>query len=154
MVDESELSGLSAQQFPHYHDCHGPNLGRDTFPPRIAFDCSRTACDLVVQQPNGERQLVGGTNNEAERTPRSPAEAPQTGRTNKTLPGAHRQTILTSGLQSLRLNLPTFTLASVIAEVNRWIETGRICLTKLLRKLELQQPAQSVLDRILAQPSG
>lgn len=107
-----------------------------------------------VQQPNGETQPVGGTNNEAERTLRAPAEARKTGRTNKTLAGARRQTILTSVLQSLRLYLPTFTLASVIAEVDRWVKSGRSCFTKLLKKLKLQTPEQSVLDRVLPQPSG
>src|SRR5437763_8069494 len=55
-----------------------------------------------VEQPNGEMQTVGGTNNEAERTLRNPAAARKTGRTNKTVPGARRQTILTSVLESLR----------------------------------------------------
>jgi hypothetical protein len=105
-------------------------------------------------QPNGETQPVGGTNNEAERTLRAPAQARQTGRTNKTLAGARRQTILTSVLESLRLYLPTFTLASVLAEVTRWVETGRSCFTKLLQKLKLTLPQQSVLDRVLPQPSG
>jgi transposase len=107
-----------------------------------------------VEQPNGETQPVGGTNNEAERTLRAPAQARQTGRTNKTLAGARRQTILTSVLESLRLYLPTFTLANVIAEVNRWVETGRSCFTKLLHKLKLPPPSHSVLDRVLPQPSG
>jgi hypothetical protein len=107
-----------------------------------------------VEQPNGETQPVGGTNNEAERTLRAPAEARKTGRTNKTLAGARRQTILTSVLQSLRLYLPTFTLATVIAEIDRWVETGQSCFTKLLKKLKLQQTAHSVLDRVLPQPSG
>jgi transposase len=107
-----------------------------------------------VEQPNGETQPVGGTNNEAERTLRAPAEARKTGRTNKTLAGARRQTILTSVLQSLRLYLPTFTLANVIAETNRWIATGQSCFTKLLKKLKLKPPEQSVLDRVLPQPSG
>jgi transposase len=108
----------------------------------------------AVEQPNGETQPVGGTNNEAERTLRAPAEARKTGRTNKTLAGARRQTILTSVLQSLRLYLPTFTLASVIAETKRWVETGQSCFTKLLKKLKLRLPEHSVLDRVLPQPSG
>ncbi|MBY0468857.1 MAG: hypothetical protein K2Q07_07760, partial [Burkholderiaceae bacterium] len=41
-----------------------------------------------------------------------------------TLVGARRQTIVVSVLESLRVYLPTFTLASVIAEVNRWRQTG------------------------------
>ena len=107
-----------------------------------------------VEQPNGEAQRVGATNNESERTLRAPAEARKTGRTNKTLSGARRQTILTSVLQSLRLYLPTFTLTTVLAEVQRWIEQGRSCFTKQLKKLKLQTPEHSVLDRVLPQPSG
>jgi transposase len=107
-----------------------------------------------VEQPNGETQPVGGTNNEAERTLRAPAEARKTGRTNKTLAGARRQTILTSVLQSLRLYLKTFTLANVIAEIDRWVEEGQSCFTTLLKKLKLRPAEQPVLDRVLPQPSG
>jgi transposase len=80
-----------------------------------------------VQQPNGESRPVGGTDNEAERTLRSPAQARDTGCTSKTMAGARRQTILTSVLQSLCLYLPTLTLATVIAEVQCWVEQGRSC---------------------------
>jgi len=106
-----------------------------------------------VQQPNGKSRPVGATNNESERTLRSPAQARDTGRTNKTTTGARRQTILTSVLQSLRLYLPTFTLATVIAEVQRWVEQGRSCFAKLLKTLKLHLPDHSVLDRVLPQPS-
>lgn len=106
-----------------------------------------------VPQPNGESRTVGATNNESERTLRSPAQARDTGRTNKTTTGARRQTILTSVLQSLRLYLPTFTLATVIAEVQRWGEQGRSCFAKLLKTLKLPLPDHSVLDRVLPQPS-
>ena len=107
-----------------------------------------------VPQPNGETQQPGATNNEAERTLRSPAEARKTGRTNKTVKGARRQTILTSVLQSLRLYLPTFTLPNVLAEIQRWTEAGRSCFTELLDKLKLTSPQHSVLDRVLPSPSG
>lgn len=107
-----------------------------------------------VEQPNGATQPVGPTNNEAERMLRSPAEARKTGRTNKTLVGARRQTILTSVLESLRLYLSTFTLGSVLAEVQRWVETGRSCFTELLEKLELPSPQRSVLDQVLPHPGG
>jgi len=107
-----------------------------------------------VKQPNGEIHPVGATNNEAERTLRSPAEARKTGRTNKTLVGARRQTVLTSVLQSLRLYLPTFTLGSVIAEVHRWMEAGRSCFTELLETLKIPSPEQAVLDGVLPHPSG
>jgi hypothetical protein len=107
-----------------------------------------------TEQPNGTTKLVDGTNNEAERTLRDPAQARLTGRTSKTIDGARRQTILTSVLQSLRLYLPTFTLSSVLAELKRWWTTARSCFTALLEKLELTLPEQSVVDQVLPGPSG
>jgi transposase len=107
-----------------------------------------------VEQPNGETHPVGGTNNEAERTLRNPAEARKTSRTSKTVNGARRQTILTSVLESLRLYLTTFTLPNVIAEVQGWITTGRSCFEELLEKLGLARPEQSILDQVLPTPSG
>ena len=105
-------------------------------------------------QPNGVTPPLGATNNEAERTLRNPATARKTGRTNKSMAGARRQTILTSVLESLRLYLPTFTLSSVIAEIDGWIEKGRSCFTALLNKLKIRSPQQSVLDQVLPHPSG
>jgi transposase len=105
-------------------------------------------------QPNGATPPLGATNNEAERTLRNPATARKTGRTNKTMAGARRQTILTSVLESLRLYLPTFTLSSVLAEIDGWIEKGRSCFTALLNKLKIRTPQRSVLDQVLPNPSG
>jgi transposase len=107
-----------------------------------------------VEQPNGEIQPVGGTNNESERTLRNPAMARKTGRTSKTMHGARRQTIVTSVLESLRLYLRTFTLANVIQEVQGWLETGRSCFEDLLEKLGLPQSTESILDEVLPTPSG
>jgi len=107
-----------------------------------------------VAQPNGVAQSVGGTNNEAERTLRGSSQARKTGRTNKTLVGARRQTIVTSVLESLRLYLPTFTLSSVLAEIRRWTQTGRSCFTELLDTLKIPPPGESVLERVLPHPSG
>ena len=97
---------------------------------------------------------VAGTNNEAERTLRSPAEARETGRTNKTLRGARRRTVIVSVLESLRQYLATFTLSSVIDEIARWSATGRSCFTKLARKLRLSESDNAVLDFIYPKPSG
>ena len=108
----------------------------------------------LATQPNGASQPVAGTNNEAERTLRNPAQARDTGRTNKTIPGARRQTIITSVLESLRVYLQTFTLASVTAEITRWWQAGRSCFTDLLRKMKLPLPTASVLDKILPIPTG
>jgi len=103
-------------------------------------------------QPNGATLSAGGTNNEAERTLRSPAQARDTGRTNKTSAGARRQTILTSVLESLRLYLKGFTLSAVLAEVQRWSAAGRSCFAELLAKLKLE-PQPSILDRLIPSPS-
>src|SRR5450755_4237574 len=105
-------------------------------------------------QPNGASQPVAGTNNEAERTLRNPAQARDTGRTSKTLVGARRQTIIVSVLESLRLYLAKFTLASVIEEINGWWQAGQSCFTKLLKKMKLQPPAEAVLDKVMPAPDG
>ena len=105
-------------------------------------------------QPNGASQPVAGTNNEAERTLRNPAEARKTGRTSKTLVGARRQTIVVSVLESLRLYLPKFTLVSVIAEINGWWRAGQSCFTKLLKKMKLQPNTGSILDKVMPVPDG
>jgi transposase len=107
-----------------------------------------------IQMPSGEATPVAGTNNEAERTLRSAATARKTGRTNKTLHGARRQTILVSVLESLRQQLTTFTLSSVIDEILHWSHAGLSCFAKLLAKLQLTPPSKSMLDLVLPVPSG
>jgi transposase len=103
-----------------------------------------------VEQPNGQTAPVSGTNNEAERTLRNPAQARDTGRTNKTMKGARRQSILLSVLESLRVYLREFTLASVVEEVQRWAATGLSCFERLLKKLKLPAgpAATPVLDQL------
>lgn len=113
----------------------------------------------AVEKPNGETMAVSGTNNESERTLRSPAQARDTGRTNKTPHGARRQTVIVSVLQSLRQYLSTFTLSSVIKEVGQWLKAGRSCFARLAKKLGLidGQPhanCPSVLNRLLPVPGG
>jgi hypothetical protein len=111
-------------------------------------------------KPNGETLPVSGTNNEAERTLRAPAQARDTGRTNKTALGARRQTVIVSVLESLRQHLSSFTLSNVIAEIRRWSETGRSCFARLAEKLGLIGPGfpadgrPSLLDRLLPVPDG
>jgi hypothetical protein len=113
-----------------------------------------------VAKPNGETLLVSGTNNEAERTLRLPAQARSTGRTNKTLSGARRQTVIVSVLESLRQHLSSFTLSNVIVEIRRWSDTGRSCFARLAEKLGLIGPGfpadcrPSLLDRVLPVPGG
>jgi transposase len=107
-----------------------------------------------VVTPAGAITPVAGTNNESERTLRSAAEARKTGRTNKTIPGARRQTIIVSVMESLRCYLPTFTLATVIHEIERWLVMGQSCFATWLARIELTRPAASLLDRVLPLPSG
>ena len=105
-------------------------------------------------QPNGKSAPVSGTNNEAERTLRSPAEARKTGRTSKTLVGARRQTIIVSVLESLRLYLPHFTLTSVLEEIEGWWQAGQSCFTRLLKQLKLEPRVQTILDYAMPIPDG
>lgn len=111
-----------------------------------------------VEQPNGETKPVSGTNNEAERILRDPAQARDTGRTNKTPAGARRQTINKSVFESLKLYLPAFTLRDVIAEIRRWWDDGTSCFRRLLETLKLKLPDRSVLDELyppqLPEPSS
>jgi hypothetical protein len=106
-----------------------------------------------VETPRGETCSVPGTNNGAEQALRNPAMARDTGRTNKTIRGARRQTVLSSVLESLRQYLPRFTLSSIVAEVGRWAIHGRSCFAELLEKLNLSSPDKSILDTLLPVPA-
>ena len=57
---------------------------------------------------------VEATNNLMERELRGPALDRKAGRTNKSATGAHRRSVIVSVLQSLRVNLETFNLGSVL----------------------------------------
>ncbi len=114
---------------------------------------------VPVAKPNGEMMTVSGTNNEAERTLRSPAQARETGRTNKTPAGARRQTVIVSVLESLHQYLSVFTLSNVIQEIGHWLQAGRSCFARLAAKLGLidgqsQADSPSLLDRVLPLPDG
>ena len=97
---------------------------------------------------------VDGNNNVSERELRDDAQRRKTGRTNKTASGARRQTIITSVLRTLGKQLSEFTLASVIAEVQRWVDCGRSCFTDQAEAADLSRPPpdadqRSLLDRII-----
>ena len=67
---------------------------------------------------------VDPTNNLAERLQRDAAQDRKAGRTSKTDAGAQRRSVIASVLESLRANLPEFTLDAAVAEVRRWTEEG------------------------------
>lgn len=110
--------------------------------------------------PHGGTQPVAGTNNESERTLRSAATARATGRTNKTVRGARRQTVITSVLESIRQYLLDFTLSTLLVEIERWTTRGRSCFTDQLNKLKRANPSHfqktenSVLNALLPLPIG
>jgi hypothetical protein len=97
---------------------------------------------------------VDGNNNASERELRDDAQRRDTGRTNKTPNGAKRQTIISSVLRTLGKQLKQFTLDSVIAEVQRWVDCGRSCFTDQAEAANLSRPPpdadqRSLLDRII-----
>ena len=116
-----------------------------------------TASD--ARSPNGAVVPAAGTNNEAERALRTPAQARDMGRTNKTTHGARRRTIIVSVLESLRLYLSKYTLKDVIAEIERWRLAGRSCFEELLASMNLEcskpaPPNKGILDQVLPVPDG
>jgi hypothetical protein len=76
---------------------------------------------------------ASGTNNEAERSLRDAAQDRRTGRTSKTLRVGQRRTILVSVLESLKLPLSEFTLASVQTEIQTWWQTGKSLFARFLK---------------------
>ena len=96
---------------------------------------------------------VEGTNNESERTLRDSAQARQTGRANKTLLGARRQSIIRSVLESLRTQLPCYGLDAVVEEVQRWWQVGQSCFRDLAECYGIGPPDTSVLETVLPLPS-
>ncbi len=69
-------------------------------------------------------ELVEPTNNGMERQLRSPAQDRKAGRINQTAAGAHRRSVIVSVLESLRANLATFNLETVLKEVGCWMKEG------------------------------
>ncbi len=92
---------------------------------------------------------VPGTNNEAERALRDTAADRKTARTNRTRRGARRRSVLTSVLESLRVRLESFSLATVLSEVERWRQSGQSCFQQALTTLNLPPPDTSPLDTLL-----
>jgi hypothetical protein len=87
------------------------------------------------------RPEVEATNNLAERLQRSPAQDRDAGRTSKTAAGARRRSIITSVLESLRANLPQFTLQNVLDEATRWMKQGISLFRQQLQALAPLTPA-------------
>jgi transposase len=86
---------------------------------------------------------VESTNNKMERELRSPAGDRKAGRTNKTAAGAHRRSVIVSVLESLRANLKTFTLTTVLEEVGRWMKEGISLFARQWQELQAKPAAEA-----------
>jgi len=84
---------------------------------------------------------VAPTNNLAERLQRGPAQDRDAGRTSKTPVGARRRSVITSVLESLRVNHLPFTLRSVVAEATRWMREGISLFQQQLQAITPPEPA-------------
>ena len=67
---------------------------------------------------------VEPTNNRSERNVRREAEVRKGGRTSKTNHGAERRGIIMTVLATLNTRFEVFTLETLLAEIERWVETG------------------------------
>lgn len=67
---------------------------------------------------------VEPTNNRSERNVRREAEVRKGGRTSKTDRGAERRGIIMTVLATLNTRFECFTLETLLAEINRWVDTG------------------------------
>ena len=72
-----------------------------------------------------EHPEVEPTNNRSERNARREAEIRKGARTSKTDSGAKRRSIIVTVLASLQTRIAKFTLANMLAEVGRWMDTGK-----------------------------
>jgi transposase len=85
---------------------------------------------------------VESTNNFMERQLRNPALDRKAGRTNKTATGAHRRSVIVSVLESLRANLATFNLTTVLEEVGRWMSEGISLFAEQLQAFLSNEPVE------------
>jgi len=88
---------------------------------------------------------VEATNNRSERQARAEAMARKATRTSKTGSGARRRGVIMSVLASLSKRMEHFTLGNVLAEINRWIETGQSVFREELASIQAATTASSIL---------
>jgi len=79
---------------------------------------------------------VEATNHRSERQARAEAMARKAARTSKTESGARRRGVIVSVLASLSKRMEHFTLGSVLAEINRWIEMGQSVFREELASIQ------------------
>ena len=92
-----------------------------------------------------EHPEVEPTNNRSERNARREAEIRKGARTSKTDSGAKRRSIIVTVLASLQTRIAKFTLANLLAEVGRWLETGKSLFELELDAIQAKRPPPTEL---------
>ena len=87
-----------------------------------------------------EHPEVEPTNNRSERNVRREAEIRKGARTSKTARGAKRRGTIVTVLASLQTRISNFTLSNVLAEIDRWLETGSSLFQQELQAIHLTLP--------------
>ena len=87
-----------------------------------------------------EHPEVEPTNNRSERNVRREAEIRKGARTSKTAQGAKRRGTIVTVLASLQTRIPNFTLSSVLAEIDCWLEAGCSLFEQELHSLQRTIP--------------
>ena len=119
------------------------------------FDFENLVFELVGLMSDDElftfvrHMEAAATNNEAERSLRDTALARGSGRGSKTPRGARRRSVLTTVFESLKLHLASFHLATVLAEVGEWQQTGKSLFDRLRIDVGLDPPGQPRLENLV-----
>jgi len=87
-----------------------------------------------------EHSEVEPTNNRSERNVRREAEIRKGARTSKTAQGAKRRGTIVTVLASLQTRISNFTLTNVLAEINRWLESGSSLFQQELQAIHFPLP--------------
>jgi hypothetical protein len=98
------------------------------------------ACNLDCLFVFVEHPEVEPTNNGSERNVRREAEIRKGARTSKSEKGAKRRGIIVTVLASLQTRISNFTLSNVLAEVDRWLESGSSLFQRELRAIQADLP--------------
>ena len=87
-----------------------------------------------------EHPEVEPTNNRSERNVRREAEIRKGARTSKTAKGAKRRGTIVTVLASLQTRISNFTLSNVLAEIDRWLESGSSLFQQELQAVRAAHP--------------
>jgi transposase len=87
-----------------------------------------------------EHPKVEPTNNRSERNVRREAEIRKGARTSKTAQGAKRRGTIVTVLASLQTRISNFTLSNVLAEIDRWLESGSSLFQQELQAIRVARP--------------